>query len=231
MKTTMKGLFAAAVLMTLAVAAQAALCGRCREMMFTADIGQCKECDANTSSGGFKLCPACSQKLGQCQACRTPLNQPGAPVAPPRDRVRPMPPRPRPAPAPGEQPAAKPDELPQGVTGRVIKMTGDFMPSIGPGPKRGNLKPLAVPVHVFKGKVKPLAKPDPKHARLVKVVQAGPEGVYRADLPPGEYTVVAEIDGALYLNSFDGDGNWSSLNVEANQWTKWDIKDSSEAVF
>ena len=118
----------------------------------------------------------------------------------------------------------------QGVQGRVLKLTGNFMPSIG-GPPGGKTQPLAVPVHIFKGSLRPLAKPDPKHPALVTIVQADKDGRYRAALPPGTYTVVAEIDGKLYLNLFLGEGTWGTVKVEKGKWIAWDIKDTSDAAF
>jgi hypothetical protein len=121
----------------------------------------------------------------------------------------------------------------QGVSGKVIKMTGNFMP--GPGPRPGGTQaPLSVPVHVFKGKVAPFQKPDPRHPQLVKIVNSDKDGAYRVALEPGEYTLVAEIEGKLYLNSFtDGAGKmvWSTVAVTAGKWAIWDIKDSSGAAF
>jgi len=142
------------------------------------------------------------------------------------------------------QPMAKPG--PQGVRGKVSKLVGNQMPGViapgpagkllgrgGPNPPGGG--PLSVPVHVFKGKVKvnhnnPPA-PDPKHKQLVKIVQADKNGRYILALEPGEYTVVAEIDGKLYLNSFSGKGFWSTVTVGADEWKVHNIKDSSEATF
>jgi hypothetical protein len=121
----------------------------------------------------------------------------------------------------------------QGVSGKVIKMTGNFMP--GPGPRPGGTQaPLSVPVHVFKGKVAPFLKPDPKHPQLVKIVNSDRDGTYRVALEPGEYTLVAEIEAKLYLNSFtDSAGKmvWSTITVAAGKWATWDIKDSSGAAF
>ena len=116
---------------------------------------------------------------------------------------------------------------PQGVKGTVIKLRGDFMPGSAPGSET----PLSVPVHIFKGKVKAFEKPDPKHPDLVKIVHSDKDGRYNLVLPPGEYTVVAEINGKLYLNSFDGQGFWSSIQVKTDQWTRWHIRDTSEATF
>ncbi len=48
------------------------LCIRCKDRMYTADIGACSipDCRGMTSSGGFQLCKSCSARLGQCMACR-----------------------------------------------------------------------------------------------------------------------------------------------------------------
>ena len=48
------------------------LCIRCKDRMYTADIGACSipDCRGMTSSGAFQLCKVCSARLGQCMACR-----------------------------------------------------------------------------------------------------------------------------------------------------------------
>lgn len=133
-----------------------------------------------------------------------------------------------------------PRPLPPGVaariTGRVEKMTGDFMP--GPGSPSGTVTPLAgVPVHVFRGTLAPVATPDPKHPQLVATVTTDAKGGFSVDLKaPGRYTVVAEIDGQLYLNSYadapDGQGGvWSYLDLAEGETRTLTIQDSSQATF
>jgi inhibitor of cysteine peptidase len=338
-RTTMNRLIlsltAAAAVVFSAAAARADLCPKCKGGVYDTAMGTCQECkELKAVSSSFKLCPACSKKLGQCERCRAKLTgdvkiatgdasptQPAeagekvialdessdgktvAAAVPQKIAVAlkgnpttgfgwflgkidgeavvqegkieyvasPKPPgmvggggvfvatfkaaaagkatvtleykRPWEKDKPpaktftitieikaqaSSQPG-KADEPKQGVTGKVIKMKGDFMP--GPGPARGTRTPLSVPVWVFKGKVKTHEKPDPQHPSLVTTVKSDKDGVYRVSLPPGVYTVVAEINGKLYLNSFDGDGNWGSIKVEADAWTTFDIKDTSEAAF
>lgn len=55
------------------VSLRAELCGECKEKMFIQSLGTCKVCQGVTSSGGYKLCKQCSEKQGQCQACRVAL--------------------------------------------------------------------------------------------------------------------------------------------------------------
>ena len=123
----------------------------------------------------------------------------------------------------------------QGVAGKVEKLKGNFMPGVvGPGigiGRRGQKTPLSVPVHVFRGKVKAFKKPDRNHAALVKVVRSDKDGVFKVELPTGEYTVVAEIDGKLYLNHFTGSGHWATATVRQGQWTTFNIEDTSQAAF
>jgi hypothetical protein len=126
----------------------------------------------------------------------------------------------------------------QGVTGKVLKFKGNMMPGptepgVAAPPARAGA-PLAVPVHIFKGKVVPFAKPDPKHPALVQIVQAGKDGVYKLALPPGEYTAVAEIKGQMYLNlqiSAEGTTYWYPVEVSAGRWTTFNIEETSEASF
>jgi serpin B len=69
---------AAVVLLIAAPAVLADLCPKCKGMMYTMDIGKCANCAGDTTSGAFKLCKACSTKLGQCEHCRAPLGAKGA---------------------------------------------------------------------------------------------------------------------------------------------------------
>ena len=135
-------------------------------------------------------------------------------------------------------PAQPAEDGKQGIQGKVLKMKGNFMPGPGPRPGApkeagagGTMTPLSVPVHVFKGKVKPFDKPDPKHAQLVKVVQADKDGAFKLALPPGEYTVVAEISGKMYLNIVQGDGTWATVKVEADKWTTFNVEETTDAAF
>jgi len=54
----------------------------------------------------------------------------------------------RPARPPATAPASAPAKVKQGVAGRVRKLTGNHMPTVG-GPPSGKVQPLSVPVHVF----------------------------------------------------------------------------------
>jgi hypothetical protein len=124
----------------------------------------------------------------------------------------------------------------QGVTGRIDKLVGDFMP--GPDAPGGKRLPLAVPVHIFKDRVAVFKKPDPGHPQLVRVIQSSKDGSYRCALPPGEYTVVPVVDGELRYNATqfkEVDGKmqavWPTIEVTGNRWTTLNISDTSQATF
>ena len=68
-------------------AAPTNLCDDCKKKMFIQSLGKCTECEGRTTSSAFKLCKACSTKLGECQACRKPL-----PKAEPEKKPAPAPP-------------------------------------------------------------------------------------------------------------------------------------------
>jgi hypothetical protein len=123
----------------------------------------------------------------------------------------------------------------QGVTGVVVALKGNFMPGIG-GRPGGSRTPLAVPLHVFRGKLGPFEKLDAKHPAPLKTVRASAKGEYRVALAPGEYTVVAEIGGKLYLNLQQMDQKtrkavWASIVVSTGNWLTWNIEDTSQAAF
>jgi hypothetical protein len=126
-----------------------------------------------------------------------------------------------------DQPAA------QGLHGKVVKMTGDFMP--GPEPPSGTIRPLSVPVHIFRGKVTPFSRPNRNHPRLVKIVKSDSDGYFRCGMPPGEYAAVAEIDGQLHEGVLGSTPEhkwfWFTVVVEPDKWIRYDIQDHTEATF
>lgn len=69
--------FLVAVLLLGAGGLRADLCAACRELLFTADVGECTECGGWTASAAHKLCRRCSVDRAECVHCRAPL--PGTP--------------------------------------------------------------------------------------------------------------------------------------------------------
>ena len=126
-----------------------------------------------------------------------------------------------------DQDSGAPRRPQQGIRGKVVKLVGDFTMD----PPTGERRPLCVPVHVFRGRIQPFEEPDPRHPALVKILQPDKEGRFEIELPAGEYTVVAEIGGKLYLNNWMEDGSWAITVVREGTWTQCTIEDVLEATF
>lgn len=141
----------------------------------------------------------------------------GAPASPKPQPPTPMSPS---APATGAQ----------GVRGTVVRVEGDFMPPLPEG-YQGTITPLACRVFIFAGKIKSDTPVDEKHPDLRAIVKSDAAGHFTAALEPGTYTVVAELDGKLYLNSFDGDGFWTTITVESGKFIDYKIADNSRATY
>ena len=109
-------------------------------------------------------------------------------------------------------------------------LVGDFMPPHD-SPMTGSPSPNA-PVHVLRGRHQPTENIDRRANAYVGTTTTDAEGRFQIALPPGIYTVVSEVDGRPYLNSYDGtDGTWAAITVVAGEWTLIEIQDSSRATF
>ncbi len=127
---------------------------------------------------------------------------------------------------------------PQGVTGQIIVLRGNHMPGVRPAEQprsdadapRGAPSPNA-PVHVLHGRHMPTERIDYASNAYVGTATTDAEGRFRISLPPGNYTVLTEHDERLYLNHFVAGGEWASVEVTANEWTEFDIRDTADARF
>lgn len=119
------------------------------------------------------------------------------------------------------------------LSGRVEKLSGDmFRRDVG-----GKTKALKTNVLIFKGKIESnvatgqVTMPTVNDPRYLKTVPTDENGKYKTELPAGIYTVFAEIDGKLYKNVYDGEGNFSSIEIKADHKEEENIQDTSKAYF
>jgi inhibitor of cysteine peptidase len=63
------GLVLSFAILGCSASARAALCSKCRELMFVDSVGKCSDCGGTTASGALQLCPKCSLKRRQCEHC------------------------------------------------------------------------------------------------------------------------------------------------------------------
>jgi hypothetical protein len=120
------------------------------------------------------------------------------------------------------------------LTGQVQKRVGNFMPERGNQSAHRDLSPLQTKLYIFKGKF-PMEKgpffAPKKNQKAFAVIPSDASGRFSVQLPPGEYTIFLEVHGQLYSNSFDGDGNFSSIKVSPSKKNDVWLWDDTEAIF
>ena len=90
MKTITVSILAIFLVLAQAASSHAALCAACSDKFFDSSVGACKVCKGTTSSGAFKLCKKCSEKLAQCEACQREL-KPATETQPAKEKTAPAP--------------------------------------------------------------------------------------------------------------------------------------------
>ncbi|WP_227500115.1 hypothetical protein [Synechococcus sp. PCC 7335] len=129
-----------------------------------------------------------------------------------------------------------PATLSQGIKGTISQLSGNQMPSNSPNPSATE-EPVSTTVWVFSDRIPgpgspywPIAEAK-QHPNLVCTTQSDAAGHYQIQLPPSEYTVLAQYDESLYLNSFQGDGSYRSITVAPEQIIEFDLTHIEQAFF
>ncbi|MEB3199847.1 MAG: carboxypeptidase-like regulatory domain-containing protein [Synechococcaceae cyanobacterium] len=114
---------------------------------------------------------------------------------------------------PGLQPASAAALLP--VEGVVLRISGNHMP--GPGSPRPSSPSPGRSVVAIRGLLpssgQPLWSLPLPSGRLLGRAVTDSRGRFRLSLPPGTVTLLIEVPGGFYLNSFDGLARFSSVTV------------------
>lgn len=126
---------------------------------------------------------------------------------------------------------------PQGIQGQVLEFKGNQMPQVGTGPGGGAPQPVRTRVWVFAAPLMAPGTPDwsvaaaAAHPQWLGWVASDDRGQFRVGLPTGEYVLLAQYGDRLYLNSFQGDGHYTPVWVEAGQVTSLDLVNTEAAFF
>ena len=115
------------------------------------------------------------------------------------------------------------------------------MPQIQPPnqaaiPARNQTEPIQTRIWVFSGRLPaqgtrwPVAVAQ-SHPQLLGRLTSNPQGEFSAQLPPGEYTVFAQYGDDLYLNAFQGDGSYATVQVQSGTPTELRLVNSEQAAF
>lgn len=122
----------------------------------------------------------------------------------------------------------------QGVSGLVVLLQGNQMPTVGSN--RSTPEPVSTDVWVFSGRIQAkgprwAVAEASRHSNLVARVRSDAQGEFFVSLPPGEYTLFAQYGSNLYLNSFLGDGSYASVQVTQGKVTKTRLVNTERAAF
>jgi hypothetical protein len=126
----------------------------------------------------------------------------------------------------------------QGIQGQVVQLSGNYMPTNAPHQADANrTEYVQTTVWIFAGRIPSTGSPQwpiaeaAQHPNLVGRVKSDRNGYYSINLPAGEYTAFAQTDDFLYLNAFQGDGSFESVEVVADQFVLLDLIHTENAVF
>lgn len=124
----------------------------------------------------------------------------------------------------------------QGISGTVLRLSGDHQPTVDKIISRRKTEPIKTNVWIFAGRIPasgthwPVAQAQ-GHPQLIKQIGSDDQGTFFVELPPGEYTLLAEYDDNLYLNSFLGDGAYGTVQVKAGEVVSIQLINTEKAYF
>jgi hypothetical protein len=141
----------------------------------------------------------------------------------------------------------------QGITGSVVKLSGNHFPPVRL--PRAQSNPVSTRVWIFSGRVaapivrKPYTSGSGaisfslvmsnrwslvearKSPNLIGWTMSDSEGRFQVGLKPGEYTLLVEYGTDLYSSGFRDGTSYASLQVEANQILDIKLINSEDATF
>lgn len=132
--------------------------------------------------------------------------------------------------------------LTQGIQGHVTQLRGDYMPRLSTSsesliPNPSSNSKVQTQIWIFAGRIPGAGSPHwpvaqaAEHPSFLRSIESDAEGHYAIALDPGEYTVFAKYDDALYLNAFQGDGSFQSVTVNPEEIVNLDLVNTSGATF
>ena len=119
-------------------------------------------------------------------------------------------------------------KIKQGIYGQVTWLEGNIMPSPD-APKASKERGVDRNIYIYE--LSSLGQTTGQaplfsvvHSKLVKIVTANKHGNYECELPIGKYSVFTkESDGSFFANSFNKNGEISSVELRFKEVTKLDI--------
>jgi hypothetical protein len=127
-----------------------------------------------------------------------------------------------------------PSAYAQGITGKVIWVTGNQMP--GPGVQRTAPEGIRRTIWIYEATRTEQAEQTGAFfknvsTRLIRKVKSRRNGTFRVKLPPGRYTLFVQEKNGLFANQWDGNGCIQCVAVVARNWTTCEIRVDYTAAY
>ena len=122
----------------------------------------------------------------------------------------------------------------QGISGKIFLKIGNAMPS--PGRKIDPATPVARTVLIYELTRRSDAIANGTlfshlKTKLIAKTNSDTTGYYAVALPIGKYSVFVEVEGGLFANLFDDQGNINLIEVKKDCLSKKDIVINNLAVY
>ncbi|HYC84638.1 MAG TPA: carboxypeptidase regulatory-like domain-containing protein [Chryseosolibacter sp.] len=122
----------------------------------------------------------------------------------------------------------------QGICGNVVWEEGNRMP--GPQSKTTTPKKIQRELYFYE----PVSRQEATmrdglyteiRAVLVKTISTGPDGTFKVDLPPGEYSLFSKEDEGFFANIYDASGRINVVEVKAGKFTEVSFRVNYKAFY
>jgi hypothetical protein len=124
----------------------------------------------------------------------------------------------------------------QGIEGRVLKVSGNLLPSTRAKPS--SLPGIATTIYIYEAtNLKEVTQLNSSpfyqfiKTKLITTVQSDSTGHFLVQLPAGNYSVFTKINNFFYANSFDENNNIALVKVEEGKLSTTTIKMDAEATY
>ncbi|MGA2254842.1 MAG: protease inhibitor I42 family protein [Thermoguttaceae bacterium] len=197
----------------------AALCGKCKDLMFIESEGKCSDCGGPTTSGALQICPKCSARRHQCEHClaATTAKDETATESKPADPVPDQPHRDdaQDKPAPGwTAPANNANPVKPNETAAAKPADPDSNPLRPIPAETGKLTP---PENLPESKPPAELPPDPAAQPAHKPINPDRAGTYTA----GKWHYQMQITGPGTRN----EGRWGWLTYDGQKLPRGEVND------
>ena|SRR5690554_6171275 len=126
--------------------------------------------------------------------------------------------------------------LKEGIAGQLIWLEGNLMPTIDDSRTLPKGQPVQREVHIYAlTKTSEAEREDGFYkavqTELIQKVMSDKNGIFKASLPPGKYSIFVKESQGLFANSFDGYGNITPVEVFKDEVTTISIEINYMAAY